>query len=222
MRHSRGEIVEVGDLRQHIVADDEVGRLTLGHQALRELQAEEFDQRRNILLARHFGDIGGRLDADDGNTQRQKMLKQISVVARDLEDLAFRAETKPGLDHFAILARMLDPRGRIRRKICVFRENMLRLDVLLQLHQEALAADEHVQRKVRLHLVDLVGSQKAFAKRGHPKINEGRSERGIAQATITSPKIHTGRLRAVGFGRLHRSYFTGALGHSSGRSQSAS
>ena len=34
---------------------------------------------------------------------------------------------------------------------------MLRLDVLLQLHKKTIAADENMQRKVRLHLVNLVG-----------------------------------------------------------------
>ena len=49
---------------------------------------------------------------------------------------------------------------------------MLWFDVLLQLHQEAFAADEHVQRIVRLHLVDLIGGQKAFAKGRHAEVNE--------------------------------------------------
>src|ERR1700730_18006974 len=59
---------------------------------------------------------------------------------------------------------------------------MLRLDVLPQLHQEAPAADKHVQRVVWLHLVDLVGSNITFAEGRHPKVNEGRCERGTAQA----------------------------------------
>ena len=76
MRHPCGEVVEIGDLRQHIVADDEVGPPTLGHESLRELQAEELDKSGNILLARHCGHVGGRLDADHGNTQRQEVLKR--------------------------------------------------------------------------------------------------------------------------------------------------
>ena len=53
-------------------------------------QAKEFDERRNILLARSFSDIGGRLDAGHWNTQRQEVLKQISIVARYLEYLTLR------------------------------------------------------------------------------------------------------------------------------------
>ena len=55
-----------------------------------------------------------------------------------------------GLDHFAIPARMLDPGRRIGRKIRVFCEYMLGLNVFLQLHQEAIATNEGMQWEVRL------------------------------------------------------------------------
>ncbi len=63
MRHAGGEVVEVRHLRQHIVADDEVGLLAFGGEPLRERETEEFDQRRNVLSPRHFGHVGGGLDA---------------------------------------------------------------------------------------------------------------------------------------------------------------
>ena len=69
MRHARSEVVEIRDLRQHIVADDEIGLPSLGHKALRKLQAEEFDKRRNILLARDFRHVGRRLDAESRERQ---------------------------------------------------------------------------------------------------------------------------------------------------------
>jgi len=86
------------------------------------------------------------------------VLKQITIVAGDLEYLTFPTKVKSVGDHFAVLTRMLDPRRRIRGKIRIFCKNMLWLDVFLQLDQEAPVADEHVQWKVGLHLVNLVGS----------------------------------------------------------------
>src|ERR1700738_3768990 len=68
MHHSRSEIVEIGDLGEHIVANDEVCPPTLGHELLCELPAEKLDEGRNILLARGFCHIGGRLNASHGNT----------------------------------------------------------------------------------------------------------------------------------------------------------
>src|SRR5258708_32724271 len=87
MRHPCGEGVESGDRRQHIVADDEVGPPALGHEFLRELQAEELNKSGYFLLVRHFGHVGGRFDADHGHTQRQEVLKQISVIASNLKNL---------------------------------------------------------------------------------------------------------------------------------------
>ena len=136
-----------------------------------------------------------------GTPKRQKVLKQISVVAGDLVHLTLRAEIKPGLNHFAIPARVLDPGGRVRRKIGVFRKNMLRLDVFLQLHQEAIVADQNVQRKVRLHLVDLIGAQEALAKRRHAEIDEGCREAGASHSRHRgcwrSPLSHGFRFHAA-------------------------
>ena len=184
MRHPRGEVVEVGDLRQDIVSDDEVGRPPFGYELLRKPQAEEVDKRRNILLLRHCCNVGGRFDADHGNAQRQKVLKQVSVVACDLIHPTCRTEMKPGRNHFAVPARVLDPRCRVRRKIGVFCKDVLRFDVFLQLHQEAVAADQNVQRKVRLHLIDLVRGQKALAKWRHPEIDDSGCEHRMTQTAM--------------------------------------
>src|SRR5262249_26253953 len=87
MRHSCGEVVEIRDLRQYIVGDNQICSPTLRYELLRKLRAEERDESRNILLACRFRNISGRLDADHRNIQRQEVLKQISIVARDLKHL---------------------------------------------------------------------------------------------------------------------------------------
>ena len=48
--HAGDEVVEVGHLRQHVVADDEVGLLALGGEPLGKRRAEELDQRRHAAL----------------------------------------------------------------------------------------------------------------------------------------------------------------------------
>ena len=82
-------------------------------QGVARLQAEKLNESWNTL-ARGFGHIGGRLDADHRDTHGQEMLKQISVVACNLKHLALRTKTKPGFDHFTVAASMLDPKRRIR------------------------------------------------------------------------------------------------------------
>src|SRR5262245_25615688 len=92
--HPRGKVVEIGDLRHHIVPDDKVGPPALGHELLRERQAEELNNSGYILLARRFGHIGSWLDPDHRHTQRQKVLKEISVVACDFKHLTLRTEAQ--------------------------------------------------------------------------------------------------------------------------------
>ena len=73
--HGGDEVVEVGHLRQDVVADDEIGALALGDEALGQCGAEELHQRGNIAAARGFGHVGGRLDAEHGHAQGQEMLQ---------------------------------------------------------------------------------------------------------------------------------------------------
>src|SRR6516164_8560897 len=92
--HSLRKVIEIRDLRQHVVTDDQVGPLPPGNQTLREFHSEKFYQRWNVLLARNFGAIASRFYASHGNTQRKEVLKEISIVARNLEHLTLRTEPK--------------------------------------------------------------------------------------------------------------------------------
>ena len=89
MRHAGDEVVEVGHLRQHVVADDEVGLRALGDQLLGEPRAEEIDAASGRPSRRpRFGDVGRRLDAEHGHAERQEVLQQIAVVAGQLDHQA--------------------------------------------------------------------------------------------------------------------------------------
>ena len=180
MRHAADEIIEVRHLRQNVVADDEVGLLAFGGEPLRERQPEKLDQRRNILAPRHLGHVGGGLDPDDRHAERQEVLKQISVVAGDLIHPAVGAEVEPRLDHLAVAPRVLDPGCRIRGEVGVLGEDVLRLHVLLQLHQEASVAHQRVQRIVGSIALISSAVRKALAKRRHSEVDEGRRERPAA------------------------------------------
>src|SRR5580698_1898641 len=57
LRHSRSEVVEIGDLRQHVVADDEIGPTLPRREPPGEVQSEELNQRWNVLSAGGLGYI---------------------------------------------------------------------------------------------------------------------------------------------------------------------
>ena len=134
LRHPGREVVEIGYLRQHIVADDQVGALALGGQLRCELAPEEVDQRRDALVDGDLGDIGGRLDADHGHLQRREVLQQVAVVAGELHREALRPEAQPLRDRLAVALGVCDPAGRIGGEVGVFPEDMLRAHVLFELH----------------------------------------------------------------------------------------
>ena len=74
MRDPGDEVVQVGHLREHVVAEHEVGVPALGAEPLREVDAEELDERRHAALLRRARDVRGRVDAEDGNPLGQEVL----------------------------------------------------------------------------------------------------------------------------------------------------
>ena len=65
MRHPCGEVVEIGDLRQHIVADDEIGPPALETTSVcASFRPKNSTSVGIFLLLRHFGHVGGRFDAE--------------------------------------------------------------------------------------------------------------------------------------------------------------
>src|SRR5882724_2536600 len=111
--HPGGEVVEIGHLRQYVIADDEIGHAAFRYETPGETQPEKIDQCWNILAPSGFGHVSGRLDSQHGDAQRQEVLKQISVVARNLNYIALRSKVEPRRNFFAISTRVLNPRGGI-------------------------------------------------------------------------------------------------------------
>src|SRR5690349_6526454 len=87
-REPGNEIVELRHVREHVVADDQVGADAALRQLYGRFAAEEADLRRNARGHRRAGDVGGRLDAQYRDAQRLEVLEQITVVAGDLDHLA--------------------------------------------------------------------------------------------------------------------------------------
>ena len=168
--HAGDEVVEVRHLSEDVVAEEEVGVAALGGQLVRQLDAEEAHHGRHALLLGGRGHVGRRLDAEDRDAGLDEPLQEVAVVARQLDHLARRAVAEP-VDHLVgVGAGVLHPAVGERREVGVLGEDVLGADVLLQLHEPALAADVDVERVERLHRVDLVGpagsSRRAATCRG--------------------------------------------------------
>ena len=67
-------------MREHVVADDKVRALAVGHQCLSCRNAEELYHGRNPPLHRDRCDVCRRLNAQCGNSACYEIPEQIAVI----------------------------------------------------------------------------------------------------------------------------------------------
>ena len=80
------------------------------------LRAEELDQRRNSLLQRDLGHIGRWLDAQHWYLASVKVLQQVPVVGRQLNDVARRPEAQAVHDRLRVALGVRKPAAEYEEK----------------------------------------------------------------------------------------------------------
>jgi len=171
------ERVQIRNLREHVVAQDEIGLAALQDELDRELAPEELDQRLDAPGRGRLSDIGRGLDAQRRDALLDEVLEQVAVVAPELDDEALGPEREPVGDHRDVVLRVLEPRRGERREVGVLGEDAIGSDVLVELHEEAVGAHPNVKRIERLHSVERVGRHVALAQRRHAQIHESSARR---------------------------------------------
>ena len=78
------KVVDVRDMRKHVVRDDEISPPLLGHKLLRELRSKEANVGRYPLFLSEPGDICSRLDSQHWDSERSEVLQEVAVVASNL------------------------------------------------------------------------------------------------------------------------------------------
>ena len=181
--HPGGEVVDVGDLGQDVVAHDQIGPAAVRDQPLGEIVSEELGQGRHAAVDRRLGDVRGRLDPEHRDALRQEMLQEIAVVRGELDHEALGAETLT-LDHRLDVAPcMLDPGRRVGGEVGVLGEELRRRDELADLEQPALLAGAHVERVERLALLECVRPHHSLTEWRHPEIDHAELERRATETT---------------------------------------
>ena len=108
------EVVEVGNLRQDVVADDQVGLAALA----RELSSPALTPKNSVrvgtplAMAACATFTAGSMPSTGTPSGRKCCSRYPSLLASSTTKLS-GAEAKPLADHHAIGARMLDPRRRV-------------------------------------------------------------------------------------------------------------
>ena len=180
--HAADEVVEVGHVREHVVAQQQVGSRALVAEPRRQLGAEELDQRRDPAFLRRRRDVGRRLDAEDGQLALDEVLEEVAVVAGDLDDLVRRSEVEPRRRLLDVRAGVLQPAPRERREVRVVAEDLLGRLELGELHQVALRAYVCVQRVEALSLIEPVGAHVGVGERRQAEVAERLGEGGAAES----------------------------------------
>ncbi len=128
------------------------------------------------------GDVGRRLDAEHRDAERQEVLQQVAVVARELDHEAVRPEPEPRARSSRSRPWRGRPRSSSRRRS---RRTPGRcapgVTYSPSWTRKQLAADQHVQREVGLHRVELIRREEALAQRRHAEIDEAVLEARAAQ-----------------------------------------
>ena len=185
------EVVDVRNLRQHVVAGDEVGGLTGGEHLVGQCPPEERHPRRYAQLDCLGSDVGRRLDAQHRHAHGQEMLQQIAVVAGELDHEAVTVQPEAFAHGHAVAPRMLDPAGGIGREVGILpAKDLLGTDIFAQLHEPALIADQHAQWVESLGLVQLARGQEALAWRRHAEVDHLVHQGSRAEAAVRSIGTH--------------------------------
>src|SRR3990172_12640756 len=94
------KVMDARYLGKHVVADDKVGPLPLPGKAVSELRSEELDESRDALCLGLSGHVGRGFDAKRDDAVRKEILKEVAVVAGNLNHVGASSEVQ--LSHQAV------------------------------------------------------------------------------------------------------------------------
>src|SRR6185503_18408608 len=109
LRNAGYEVVQVRNVREHVVAEDQVGGAVLGAERLRRLLAEKLHDGGDLLLDRGLRNACSRLDAEAANARGDEVLEQVAIVARNLDDEVVFADAEIGAYVVDVFLRVRDP-----------------------------------------------------------------------------------------------------------------
>ena len=185
------EAVEIGYVGDDVVGMDHVGRPATAGQLVGQVAGEELGQGGHAAGCRHFGDVPGRVDAQDRHAGPGVVLQQVAVVAGQLDDQAAGAKPSFGDQPFGDDARVLHERVRDRGEVRVVPEEDIGWDRLGDLDEPALGAVGQRERVARLRAVEVAFLEDGIGERHLSQIQNdpepGRSAataRGLAHRAV--------------------------------------
>ena len=179
------EILQLARMPEHIARDDEVGRATFGADACRDFAAEERPHRGQPACVGLIGEIG-RIDAQNVEARVAIVLKEESIVARDLDQAhgagaGFeKAFAQAGRQPLGMVLRA----GRGGRHPQVIGEQRVAVHFLADLQQTAFAAQDQAQRMMVGVIVVFSAHDEGVRQRHTAEIEDFLIVRAAARAAV--------------------------------------
>jgi len=107
--HPGDEVVEIGDVRQNVVADEKIRASDPVPEVPGGIEAEVQDLRRDAAVLGDRRHVGSRLDSQHVEATCRKMLEQVSIVRCNFHNPAVFAKVETLNRRVGIGARMGDP-----------------------------------------------------------------------------------------------------------------
>ncbi len=172
--HALDEAVEIGDVGHHVVGDDHVGGPPFVAELLRQLGAEELGERGHSDLLGGLRLPRRGIDAEHRNPLLDEVAQEVAVVAGHLDDEAVTGEVPP-LDQVERVASCVLEQvvGERREVEVIVDEQLLRRNVLEDLHERARPAERDLQGEARLGFVSRGRLHECVGQRGRPEVEEG-------------------------------------------------
>ena len=107
----QGEVIDIRNMREDVVAHDEVRLLACARKLLAERFPEEFSQYGNAQLLCSVRSSIGRLDPETRNAGIDKVSQQVAIVGRYFYDKALTIQRELSDYRSCVTGRMREPRG---------------------------------------------------------------------------------------------------------------
>ena len=192
--HPRDEVVEVGDVREHVVAEQQVGG-GLARDARRRSRVPKNSTSVGMPFSkRDLGDVGGRLDAEHGDLALAGRTAAGSRRWRRSRRPGCRRRGRGARSSARRSARSAPASSRSTRRSRRSRRRSARASRTPRAAPGSIAAHEGPQRVERLHRVRALGRQVGVGQRRHPEVGEDVIQGCVAEAAdgATSASYPTG------------------------------
>ena len=176
------EVVDVGNVGKDVIRDQQVRGPALRGEPSCGSHPEKSALGRHAPGHGGGGDVARRLDAQRGNAAGKKILEQIAVVARYLDDKRSAVELEPFARFRGKVPAMSQPAFGYGREVGIVDEDLLGRGDRIGLDQEAGVACAHMKGIEPVAFAGPRGRDEGIGEGLQPEVEEGARERSAAGA----------------------------------------